>query len=448
MCIRDRPEGYDPKLLSKAPKRIDIGAALADPFARFIPRSITPNQITVANQVLAWVVFGCAFTYSCTDPDLSLRQPECSGPMQPLWFSNWASSPYARALLIIAVGVGNMVNMIMDCLDGIHARRTNQCSKFGEVLDHWFDAMTTPLMASISVMVLQPHILLQITLMISITMVYNAQLIFFHYERVFLHTVGVEGQVFMSVLFVVYAGFSLFPELSPYVSTFSNLIAFATTLGSFHAVWFYAVRYKERGMIIEHLMYVAVCSTVGGLYYTGFCTQLSFLMIITAISFRICGSYVIYSVINWVYRGFEPRLLEYVALMVLMHHVMAPLPLELFYQNLVPYLGGCPYTLQDLLPTVVCIDLILRNMFDIQASTKALREKDLADKNISAHFAHMYVPADISVDQFNQSFKEALARTSPSCSPQEVGKGSPGSPGSSLSDNPFTIGPARRQKHE
>ena len=35
-----------------------------------------------------------------------------------------------------------------------------------------------------------------------------------------------------------------------------------------------------RAMLLEHALYLAVCSTVGGLYFTGFCTQLSFFMII------------------------------------------------------------------------------------------------------------------------------------------------------------------------
>ena len=72
----------------------------------------------------------------------------------------------------------------MDCLDGIHARATNQCSRFGEVwqlllasallsqhcrlhtrlqvLDHWFDAMTTPLMGSVALIVIQPCQILQV----------------------------------------------------------------------------------------------------------------------------------------------------------------------------------------------------------------------------------------------------------------------------------------------
>ena len=36
----------------------------------------------------------------------------------------------------------------------------------------------------------------------------------------------------------------------------------------------------NRGMLLEHMLYLAVCCTVGGLYYTNFLTQISFMMII------------------------------------------------------------------------------------------------------------------------------------------------------------------------
>jgi len=408
------PQGYDPKHLNKSPSRVDFGAWLSNPVARHIPRWISPNQITMANQVLAWAVFGLAFTFACSTTDLSLRKPECRTEMLDRFWSLFAT-PAARAGLLLLLSLGNMANMIMDCLDGIHARATNQCSRFGEVLDHWFDAMTTPLMGSVALIVIQPCQILQITMLITITMLYNSQLIFFHYERVFLHTAGVEGQVAMSAVFLVYALAQFVPALAAHLPMVSNILAAAVTVSTLHLDWFYVQRFNEKAMLLEHALYLAVCSTVGGLYFTGFCTQLSFFMIILTVSFRINGSYVIYSVINWVYRGFDARLLEYVTLMLLMHYVMAPLPLELFYDKLRPYLGDCGLTLQDMLPTIMCIDLIMRNMFDIQRSVKALSDKDLADK-YQACITHAYLAPGATEAELQQALAGSRS-ASPASSP-------------------------------
>lgn len=370
-------KGYDPKLLTKSPRRFDLGAVISEPAAPFIPRWISPNQITVANQVLAWGLFGLAFAFACSNPDQDQREPECGGPLALIWNS---LSALDRVCLLAVLSLGNIINMMMDCLDGIHARKTNQCSKFGEVLDHWFDAMTTPLLASVSCMIIQPSKLLQIIMLILIPLLYNAQLIFYHYERVFLHTAGVEGQVLMSVIFLAWAILVSTPSAAPYITMVADIVALIVSASTIHLDWFYVQRFKERGMLLEHMLYLAVCCTVGGLYYTNFLTQISFMMIILTTSFRINGSYVICSVINYVYRGFDARLLEYVILMLIAHYVMAPIPLTLFYHNLVPYIGSTNVTLQDVLPSIICIDLILRNMFDLQSSTKALIAKDQADR--------------------------------------------------------------------
>ncbi len=50
-----------------------------------------------------------------------------------------------RALALIGAGVGMLLSMIGDSLDGMHARRTDQCSKLGEMMDHWLDAIIVPL---------------------------------------------------------------------------------------------------------------------------------------------------------------------------------------------------------------------------------------------------------------------------------------------------------------
>eukprot|EP00494_Astrolonche_serrata_P020023 UN20240 len=51
----------------------------------------------------------------------------------------------------------NYISMALDCLDGMHARATNQCSRVGELLDHWTDSFSVPIIASSFIMVVFKH---------------------------------------------------------------------------------------------------------------------------------------------------------------------------------------------------------------------------------------------------------------------------------------------------
>ena len=48
-------------------------------------------------------------------------------------------------MALIGAGIGMFISMVGDCIDGLHARRTNQTSKLGELMDHWLDAIIVPL---------------------------------------------------------------------------------------------------------------------------------------------------------------------------------------------------------------------------------------------------------------------------------------------------------------
>ena len=76
--------------------------------APYIPRSITPNQITLA-------AFFCFLSGS-----LSLLMIE---------------SPVALLLQVAGIAFG----LTLDCLDGLHARLSGQTSRFGSFFDHYCD---------------------------------------------------------------------------------------------------------------------------------------------------------------------------------------------------------------------------------------------------------------------------------------------------------------------
>lgn len=76
--------------------------------ATFIPRSITPNQITIAGFLFA---------------------------LLSALLIGWKSIPITLPL----AGITLYLYSLCDALDGIHARLTNQCSDKGSFLDHFFD---------------------------------------------------------------------------------------------------------------------------------------------------------------------------------------------------------------------------------------------------------------------------------------------------------------------
>lgn len=87
---------------------------LVDPFLRFIPARVNPNTITHVGHLLN--LLGTAVLIG-------------------LWPERgW---PFIVAMVLL------QIYMWCDNADGAHARRTNQCSAFGEFLDHGLDQLNT-----------------------------------------------------------------------------------------------------------------------------------------------------------------------------------------------------------------------------------------------------------------------------------------------------------------
>lgn len=89
-----------------------------DPLLPFIPRSVSPNTLTVLGTSCA--AAACALALTATE-----------GRSWPL---------AASAVLVL-------LYITLDNLDGLHARRTGQSSRLGEFLDHWLDTLNSSFLA-------------------------------------------------------------------------------------------------------------------------------------------------------------------------------------------------------------------------------------------------------------------------------------------------------------
>ena len=86
------------------------------PVVRAIPRGITPNQITITGQLAALAAFAVAVL----------------------------ARPLGAASFVLLAGLAALYTLA-DCIDGLFARHTQQTSRLGELLDHWLDAISVPL---------------------------------------------------------------------------------------------------------------------------------------------------------------------------------------------------------------------------------------------------------------------------------------------------------------
>ena len=96
---------------------------LVDPFLRFIPARVNPNTITHAGHLL-----------------------NLAGTV--ILVGLWPERGWPFLLAMVAL----QAYMWCDNADGAHARRTNQCSAFGEFLDHGLDQLNTVYIGYLSCM--------------------------------------------------------------------------------------------------------------------------------------------------------------------------------------------------------------------------------------------------------------------------------------------------------
>jgi len=183
----------------------DLGYTLCSYVGPHIPRDITPNQMTMFNHILNWYLL--YLSWISVEPSLDV-----SG---------------RRQLLLICSGI-NFVCMMLDCLDGMHARNTGQCSKvrrnlslptsacntplilvlfpvlqLGEILDHWMDAIHVPLVGGAILVAVQMDDNFFIAVFLLNCCLYNAQMILYNNPREFIEAAGAEAQISTSVVYAI-----------------------------------------------------------------------------------------------------------------------------------------------------------------------------------------------------------------------------------------------------
>ena len=300
---------------------------LCEPILARVPHWVHPNQISVITHVIAWATAAAAVISAQSD------RPN-------------------KSLFLLAAGFGMLLQMIGDCLDGMQARKTDQCSKLGEMMDHWLDANVVPLVTLGITIALDMPPWAIVLVNVTATMVYHAQLVLYHHTGRFIHpepASGVEGQFGVSIAYVALAIFFYFVDRQArWLDVALSVVAVIGTFVQLRCSWFY---YPKLGKHIQpHLRFVATLAAFGALYLWGAIDLYGFAFVLVFSSFRISGSYVLHTIVKRPFDGNDLGIVFFAVLIAILHSLRsasggvidAALPL-------LPYLAGAYMVFRNLL---------------------------------------------------------------------------------------------------
>ncbi len=225
----------------------------------------------------------------------------------------------------VLAGIFCFGSMLTDHLDGMHARATGQGSKLGEILDHWVDSYSVTLLIlslPVSMGATGPLVTIAVT---SGAMVYHTQLLVHRSTGKFVYppTGGAASAVLLAVGLIVIAVILRFVPFTPlHREFFVGLVLLIMIAGHVVNVSFYFRRLKEdRHLSALFLVAYGIVAVLYSLHLMQF-SLVALLWI--ALSFRMSGSLVLYTVTKRPYRGWDPTLLVLLGLVL----VLAVIPAE------------------------------------------------------------------------------------------------------------------------
>jgi phosphatidylglycerophosphate synthase len=145
----------------------------------YVPFSVHPNVITFLNS------FSCLCLFALS---LFARSLEDSAPLLCL---------FVRLFTVFLV----FLSLLLDCLDGMQARRTNQCSTYGEYLDHSLDSLHCVILSAVLLMIMEPDDYTLIISLLGSSAIYHGQAVLYRYsERMIDPPVnGMEAQTLLAI---------------------------------------------------------------------------------------------------------------------------------------------------------------------------------------------------------------------------------------------------------
>ncbi|MBI4819857.1 MAG: CDP-alcohol phosphatidyltransferase family protein [Deltaproteobacteria bacterium] len=305
---------------------------VCQPLLEMTPRSVAPNAITLLNHALAWGVFALAVIAPKLDP-------------------------VPRALALCLAGVGTFGTMVLDCLDGMQARRTLRSSKLGELLDHGLDAIHIPLATGGLCFALNLEPWQAAIVLVTSAMVYNAQLVLYHWSKEFVPppTSGVAAQLGVSLGYVALAAL---PDWVRAHSAFGPMVAGACVLATISQLricgFFYTRLRRHPGAMRGHVSFIVLALAFAAIHLEGLVDRGAFVLLATSLSFRLTGTYVLRTILGQSFQGFDAWALVWLVMIV----AIALLSSQLGLSD--PELSG-----PQLAAYAACVHLAVRGLLDV-----------------------------------------------------------------------------------
>ena len=340
----DKPGGF--YVESHSTKGVEpwILKNLCEPIVDRIPPSITPNALSLADHVIVWATLVAAAAAPYLSPTYGML---------------------ARFL----AAAGTLAFLLIDSIDGMHARRTGQTSRLGEVIDHGLDALNVPLSAAAIALTLQLDPFTIAAAVVTTTIHYHAQLVLYHHTSRFVHptTNGPEAQVGLIVLYMVCGVvFCLTPQSATWARVTLTIVAWASILVNFKVEAFFLTRFHETGLpglFAPHALFVLKLLLCAAAYLGGAMNVYVFTVAVTLVSFRITGTYVLRSVLGQRYDGVDWVVPSALVALTVAFHLMDGVHL-------------CGYAVRDGLFYPLFAYLLLRNLADLHRHMPELREDE------------------------------------------------------------------------
>jgi len=282
------PSGSDPTLFELT----DDDANIVDRFlekhiySRIVPKlpySLHPNYISCTNVCICW--FSIYLAFAAVDIETK---------------HHLLAFCYR---LIVAMGV--LTSLLLDSLDGLHARATKQTSKMGEILDHSFDCSNVLVVGATLIVSLGeaiPWYALPYTVLAT-GFIYNAQLVIFSRENQWIlpPVSGVTAQLVVGLSQVVGAIlFLCVHRQSPIVIWSCNIFVTVSIFIQFKDQWHYCqiLRSYRKSHLDVHIRYVIINCVFALVFTLGFISRRTFILGAALISWKLNGKYLIRTVLR------------------------------------------------------------------------------------------------------------------------------------------------------
>lgn len=309
-------------------------ATVCQPVLDRVPRSVHPNTISLITSATCWLSAGLAAT------------------------SIGMSSAH-QALAMVGAAMFQFLSGVGDCMDGMQARRTDRCSKLGEVMDHWLDTIHVPLVSLGICAVLEVPPWAVVLVHAGNTMIFNSQLVLQNHIGRFVATNGAEAQMTVAICYLIFGGVFYFVDRGH--ATVRMVVIAMSVIAVGIEGYINQSLYRRLGKnIVDHLAFVVVMAGAGLLHLAGAMDGMTYLLLGVFISFRVSGGVVLANILGRRMQRWDP-----VVLFWLLACAGAHLTLPRFM------VAGLP--LSQVVAYAACLGLVAHNLTDVLKQMPALR---------------------------------------------------------------------------